>query len=901
MHAIQRHITGRHLVRVAALILMGACFAQAQDASADRTESEVVIQFDRAISDALFDFLSADPDAALDMLDRELGFASTPWLDVSPVFTVPVQPSEARSVAFQRHVDGLRRRFASRMLRPGAQQPHLDEFYRLRLRPAVSVDEIVAALEDSPIVTSISVNRRMEAYADPLPAVSYIPDDPYITSDGSTWIEGSMGQVGYPDLWGHRRVQVLEAWDTMIDAENGPGAGIVVAVIDSGLDTSHPDIAPNLWINSGEVPGNSVDDDGNGFVDDDKGWDFFNVDNDPVDDHGHGTHVAGTVGAAGNNGSSIVGMAPNVELMAVKVLNSFGGGTSDGLAAGLTYAADNGAHVINASIGCAFPCPSDPVVEAAVLHAHSLGAVVVFAAGNSTDDVASYSPQNMTETITVSAVDRSDTSSDFSNFGTLLDVAAPGGGPTTDCPDWDLLSLRAALNNITCFGQSLDVGPAELRLAGTSMAAPHVAGIAALILGKNATLSNEEVRQILRSSADDLGPAGFDSAYGYGRVNALQAVLATPQGPCDQDPTTIWVPCDYPTIGQAIAASQSGDTILVSDGVYDGVENRSLLVFKSITLQSVNGPENCIIDGENLNHVFHVFGHDVDATIEGFTIRRGLADLTQGTASSTGGGISCILTGTSSLRLSQCIVEDCWSRESGGGMFAKTDLILEKCTFRNNTTAQSNGAGLAISVTGDELVTVADSNFVDNNAWGSGGGISVTAGAQGTGSGATRVEIWNSTIAGNTANTGGFSGVQGGGIHAVANGAGNTIDIQNCILWGNLAVAEPKGHELLVGGLTPSNVNVWYSDVQGSTRGVTGIPTWGPGNLDVDPLFADALSGDYHLDKLSPCLNSGNPNYSLLPGETDIDCQNRIKQNRIDMGSDERRSGYVQIPPVNKP
>src|SRR5207248_7768408 len=123
----------------------------------------------------------------------------------------------------------------------------------------------------------------------------------------------------------------------------------------------HPDIAANVWTNSDEIPGNGIDDDHNGFVDDTRGWDFGNGDNDPTDFFGHGTHVAGTIAAVGNNGVGVVGVAPKARIMPVKGFDDSGSGNSANLARAIIYAADNGADVLNNSWGCTGECPSDPV------------------------------------------------------------------------------------------------------------------------------------------------------------------------------------------------------------------------------------------------------------------------------------------------------------------------------------------------------------------------------------------------------------------------------------------------------------------------------------------------------------------------------------------------------------
>jgi hypothetical protein len=349
------------------------------------------------------------------------------------------------------------------------------------------------------------------AQFDQVVRVEFITNDPYFNSSGS-W-----GQ-SYRDLYGLTNISCPAAWDT------ANGAGVVVAVIDSGMDYRHPDLTNQVWINPGEIPGNGIDDDGNGYVDDVRGWDFVGTNyitpqpgNDPVDHFGHGTHVAGTIAAEGNNGIGVVGVAWGAKVMDVKALDDGGFGSDSELASAIIYAADNGADVINASWGGP---GSSPVLEDAVNYASSLGVVFVAAAGNSGADVAGFYPAGLAAAIAVGALTPSGTNAYFSNFGYGLDVAAPGV---------DILSLRATNTYI-----GIPLNGQYTRLDGTSMAAPHVAGLVALILSLHPGYSPEEVRQVLRKSADRILPANFDvysnfdEYSGYGRINAANAMALGP-------------------------------------------------------------------------------------------------------------------------------------------------------------------------------------------------------------------------------------------------------------------------------------------------------------------------------------------------------------------------------------
>ena len=390
----------------------------------------------------------------------------------------------------------------------GDEVPYLGSVYRVRVDTYEDIVDVCNHLEGDPNVEYAQPNHLI--------SLSFTPNDPFFSSAGS-W-----GQP-YEDLWALRHINMESAWDI------SGGNGVIIAVVDTGLDYNHGDIAANVWNNVGDIPGNGIDDDGNGFVDDVRGWDFANPGNDPIDLNGHGTHVAGTIAALGDNNVGVVGVAFQAQIMPVKGLNDDGNGLSSDLANALIYAAENGADIINNSWACSGPCPSNPVVEDAVRFAYGLGVASIFAAGNNSADVVDFSPQNMPETIVVSAVTKTDTSASFTNFGQDIDVSAPGAATDSSPPSFDpfraILSLKSAdaKPNFTGNGQ-LVVSTDYVRQAGTSMAAPHVSGLAGLILAQDPSLSVEQVRQVLRHSGDDIGAVGYDTDLGYGRINALSAL-----------------------------------------------------------------------------------------------------------------------------------------------------------------------------------------------------------------------------------------------------------------------------------------------------------------------------------------------------------------------------------------
>jgi len=306
------------------------------------------------------------------------------------------------------------------------------------------------------------------------PAVEFVEPDCALT------LEANPNDPDLDELWGlvntgqdggtpGADIGAAEAWDVRTDASS-----VTVAVIDSGIQRAHPDLALNAWTNTDETAGNGIDDDGNGYVDDRIGWDWVNEDADPADDNGHGTHVAGTIGARGNNGIGVAGVAWQVKLMALKVMDSTGTGYISNVVAGVDYASANGARVINASFGSTeFSRSLYDAFRAAGQH----GVLTVAAAGNSaqnSDEFPHYPASFRLDTmISVAATTRLDELAGFSNYGIYtVDVAAPGESILSTLP-----------------GSTYGV------YSGTSMATPHVAGMAALLAAHNPSWTPVQLRQ----------------------------------------------------------------------------------------------------------------------------------------------------------------------------------------------------------------------------------------------------------------------------------------------------------------------------------------------------------------------------------------------------------------------
>lgn len=328
------------------------------------------------------------------------------------------------------------------------------------------------------------------------------------------------------EQYGLTKIQAPEAWDLTRGSKD-----IVVAISDTGIDYRHEDLKDNMWVNPNEIPGNRIDDDNNGCIDDIYGCDVANNDGDPMPGNSqllHGTHVAGIAGATGNNGIGVSGVAQHTKLMAVQAFASGGTTTTDLLLKSIYYSVDNGAKVINCSWGRkGRPGSSE---RDAFDYAISRGVVMIVAAGNSNEDSSLYSPAGIANVITVAATDSQDEIGDFSNWGTVVDVAAPGGTRKNGRPfDTIMATLPRRDGN---YGG----------LIGTSMAAPFVAGLAALIVSVNPDLGHDDVLGILRGGGDRIRvtTAGSRRQFDYLRINALNSVKialatlppgTTPRGP----------------------------------------------------------------------------------------------------------------------------------------------------------------------------------------------------------------------------------------------------------------------------------------------------------------------------------------------------------------------------------
>jgi len=331
--------------------------------------------------------------------------------------------------------------------------------------------EVIALVADVPLKSISSLTEKAQTsgltrYIEPRVKfqAQFVPNDQY-------WI----------NQWGPQKIQADWAWNTTIG-----DPAIIVAVIDTGIDYNHPDLEDNY------VP---------------LGYDWVNNDNNPLDDFGHGTHCAGIIAAELNNSIGIAGVA-QVKIMAEKGFNAYGTGWDDDLANAIIHAVNQGADILSNSWGGYF---DSALIRDAVQYAFDNGVLVIAAAGNSNTNTKMY-PAAYDEVIAVAATDQYDYKAGFSNWGTWIELAAPGVSIYSTMPTY-----HVTLND---WGYAMNYD----YLSGTSMACPHVAGAAALVWSLYPNKTRDWVRLWLRYTTDDLGDPGFDVYYGYGRINARKNV-----------------------------------------------------------------------------------------------------------------------------------------------------------------------------------------------------------------------------------------------------------------------------------------------------------------------------------------------------------------------------------------
>jgi len=405
-------------------------------------------------------------------------------------------------------------------------------------------------------VTGTTLENAMDSYQ-ANPDVLYVEPDYKISlspgeETGDAPVMASMQAASttypndpqYPSLWGLHNTGQAPFYGTSnadIQAPLAWGAttgspGVVVAVVDSGVDYSHPDLASNIWTNPGEIAGNGIDDDGNGYIDDTKGWNFVDKNNNPMDDNGHGTHCAGTIAAVGNNGIGIAGVTWKCKIMPLKFLNSQGNGYISDAIAAILYANQKGVPIISLSWGGLQSQSLKDAIDAS-------SAVVVCAAGNTGVNAdnnpiypAAYTSSNV---ISVAATDYNDKLASFSNYGTQsVDLAAPGVSIYSTAPSGGYKFMN-----------------------GTSMATPYVSGVAALIKSQNPSMTGAQIKSRILSNCDILSSLSGKVATS-GRLNAAKALgisnpTPTPTPTITRTPTQTQTPYPTPTITRTPTQTQT--------------------------------------------------------------------------------------------------------------------------------------------------------------------------------------------------------------------------------------------------------------------------------------------------------------------------------------------------------
>ncbi|WP_051319648.1 MULTISPECIES: S8 family serine peptidase [Planktothrix] len=316
---------------------------------------------------------------------------------------------------------------------------------------------------------------------------------------------------GYSQLWGLNNtgqsggtadadIDAPEAWDIQKGNQN-----LVIGVIDTGVDYNHPDLSANIWTNPGEIAGDGIDNDNNGYIDDTRGWDFAYNDNNPMDVHGHGTHVSGTIAGKGNNGVGVTGVAWNAKIMPLKFLNDSGSGYLSDAILAINYATAKGVKLTNNSWGGG---GYTQALSDAINTAGQQGALFIAAAGNSsqnTDTTPAYpASYDLANIISVASTTRTDGLSWFSNYGaTTVDLGAPGSDIYSTLPN-------------SSYGT----------YSGTSMASPHVTGAAALLWSQNPTWTAQQVKNRLMSTGDSISALNGITVSGK-RLNIYNALMSS--------------------------------------------------------------------------------------------------------------------------------------------------------------------------------------------------------------------------------------------------------------------------------------------------------------------------------------------------------------------------------------
>ncbi len=384
---------------------------------------------------------------------------------------------------------------------------NLKNAYKYDLADGVELNEAISELQLSPLVEYVQPDYEYHLLA--------MPNDTYVSTE--QWSLKNTGQTFHDS----RLDSISGTSGADIDWEPAYTAGlptnkIIVAVVDTGVDYTHDDMKNQMWINPGEIADNGIDDDGNGYIDDIYGYDVVNADSDPMDDHLHGTHCAGTIAAEANNNYGMVGVNPNAKIMAVKIFKGDGSGAYSSITApAIKYAADNGAQVMNNSWG---GWSFDELNRDAVEYATELGCLFVAAAGNDNSGNVGHYPSSYPGAVSVAATTADDERAYFSNYGTGVDLSAPGHY---------IFSLLSSIVTPPYGEYDNDF----LIISGTSMACPTAAGAASLLVAKYPGFTPWVYQKVMQATCESTNFYAINSNYvgklGAGRIRVNEALNYT--------------------------------------------------------------------------------------------------------------------------------------------------------------------------------------------------------------------------------------------------------------------------------------------------------------------------------------------------------------------------------------